>query len=276
MQQAASTPNRQPDKLAFMCLILFAYQHHPDFPLIVAANRDEFYERPTRSPHYWEDHPEIFAGRDLQAGGTWMGVSKHGRFAAVTNYREPREVPVNAISRGALCTHFLNGDMSINEYLKKLDEQRQAYAGFNLLTGDFSDPDNPRLGYFSNRQTLRESQLEPGIYGLSNGLLNEPWPKVLNGTKALKQKLHDSAAAIQTILLDDKTAPPQQLPDTGIEKTLELQLSSRFINIKDYGTRSTTVLRINSQGTIEWRDQSFGQHGALDPPQVFNIPITGR
>lgn len=258
-----------------MCLILFAYQVHPDYPLIVAANRDEFYSRPTAQPAFWEDQPTLFAGRDLQAGGTWMGLNRNGRFAAITNYREGTPDPAGRPSRGELCTRYLSADDSVSQHLQFLQQHGAQYAGFNLLLADFSQPASPQLGYYSNRSADGGRLLSPGIYGLSNGLLNDPWPKVSSGKQALQQTLQQDLTDIQQILLNDSTAPPAQLPDTGIDKTLEEQLSSRFIAIGDYGTRSSTVLRIDRSGKVEWLEQNFDQHGATGPARDYTINITG-
>lgn len=256
-----------------MCLILFAYHCHPEFPLIVAANRDEFYSRPTRAPHFWEDCPDIFAGRDLQAGGTWMGVSRGGRFAAVTNYREGQATPTNKTSRGELCSRFLDADIDPQEYLAELAQRPDAYAGYNLLAGDFSDPQSPRLGYFSNRPHTPATRLPAGIYGLSNGVLDEPWPKVSSGKQQLQQRLQQDPEQIQQILLDGTTADFSQLPDTGIEKSLEEKLSSRFIKMEDYGTRNSTVIRIHRSGEVQWLEQQFGPNGTPAEQRAYRFQL---
>ena len=245
-----------------MCLILFAYRPHTDFPLIIAANRDEFYSRPTRAPHFWDDHPQIFAGRDLQAGGTWMGLSLNGRFAAVTNVREG--IPDNhyTTSRGELCGRFLGSDIPLDRYLDELADCADHYAGFNLLLGEFGDRRHPRLTYFSNRGAAN-GELTAGIHGLSNGQLNEPWPKVSGGKAALCERLAQPVESIQTILTDRQPAPLEQLPNTGIDPLLELQLSSCFIAMENYGTRSSTVIRLDAKGEVEWLDQSFSEEGLL-------------
>ncbi len=253
-----------------MCLILFAYQQHPEYPLIIAANRDEYYHRATRGPHFWSDRPQIFAGRDLQAGGTWMGVTPQGRFAAVTNYREGEAAVPGKVSRGELCRQFLEGDTSAAAFFAELAERKDQYAGFNLLTGDFGDPEAPHMGYFSNRAEAID-ELPAGIHGLSNGPLNTAWPKVRDGKQALEQALREPPEALQQILLDDTPAATEELPDTGIDPTLEAQLSSRFIHTDGYGTRSSTVMRIHVNGTIEWREQQFDATGRALKLQRFEI-----
>lgn len=256
-----------------MCLILFAYQQNPSYPLIIAANRDEFFDRPTQSAHFWNDSPSVLAGRDLLGGGTWMGMTRCGRFAAVTNYREPREVPAQARSRGLLCSDYLQTDVGMDEYLQSLADQRQLFAGYNLLIGDFSNPRSPRLGYFSNRLSGPPILLSPGVHGISNGLLNDHWPKVDTGKCALESQLSADTSALLDILLDSETAAPGELPDTGIEKLLEEQLSARFIKMDNYGTRSSTILRIDRRGQTEWLEQTFAPGGAFEQRQHIHFTI---
>ncbi len=241
-----------------MCLILFAYQHHPDFPLIVAANRDEFYQRPTQAGHFWPESPSLFAGRDLEAGGTWMGINKERRFAAVTNYRENNSAPTNAISRGSLCSDFLRTNDHTVNYLEAIDRQKHQYAGFNLLAGTID-----KLYYYSNRQG-EIKPLTPGVHGLSNSLLNTSWPKVDTGKNALEQALTSNTDpnTILQLLLDQQRAEETQLPSTGIDREMEKLLSSRFIRSEDYGTRSSTVLCVDINGGVTWLEQSFDHRGA--------------
>ncbi|MCP3906602.1 MAG: NRDE family protein [Oceanicoccus sp.] len=240
-----------------MCLILFAYQHHPDFPLIVAANRDEFYQRPTQAGHFWPEAPSLFAGRDLEAGGTWMGVNKQGRFAAVTNYRENTVVPADAISRGNLCSDFLRSDNNTVSYLQSIDQQKQQYAGFNLLAGTMN-----QLYYYSNRQG-EIKPLAPGVHGLSNSLLNTSWPKVDTGVASLENIIASTTdpKQILTLLLDQQRASDHELPSTGIDIEMERMLSSRFIQSENYGTRSSTVLCVDRNGGVAWLEQSFDAKG---------------
>ena len=159
-----------------MCLILFAYRSLPDYRLVLAANRDEFYDRPTRHVAFWDDAPEILAGRDLKAGGTWMGITKKGRFAAITNYRDSGMTIENAPSRGDLVKDFLIGKSRPHDYLESLQNKGQDYNGFNLIIGDGNE-----LFYYSNRDGNIHN-IEPGVHGLSNHLLNTPWPKVAQGS----------------------------------------------------------------------------------------------
>ena len=196
-----------------MCLILFAYKVHPAYNLILAANRDEFYERPSASADFWEDSPQVLAGRDLQEGGTWMGIDRAGRFAAITNYRDPASLKNNAPSRGGLVSSYLCGNQSTDGYLEEISRQTQLYNGFNLIAGDRRE-----LFAYSNRG--EKQKLNPGIYGLSNHLLNTPWPKVLRSKKlftaALNKKGAELEDALFALLLDRKIPADNKLPDTGI------------------------------------------------------------
>ncbi len=165
-----------------MCLILFAYHSHPKYKLIVAANRDEEYERPTAPVHYWEDHPQILAGRDLKQMGTWMGVTREGRFSALTNYRSLSEMnAVGKRSRGELVGDFLKNQCAAGGIPSEVAENRNLYPGFNLLAGDKDE-----LYYYSNIEN-KVKKLKPGIYGVSNHLLNTEWPKVKKGKEGLEE-----------------------------------------------------------------------------------------
>lgn len=269
-----------------MCLILFAFEHHPDFPLIVASNRDEFYQRPTELGHFWPDAPQLFAGRDREAGGTWMGVTKDGRFAAVTNFRErisstaddsdsnsSASDPQQAtLSRGELTRQFLVGNATPYDYLEQIDANHQRYAGFNLLVGSLGAGKPPTLYCYSNRQR-QINRLGPGLYGLSNGLLDESWPKVDGGKRALADILSHSSdpATLLPVLLDPTAAADDQLPDTGVDKNTERLLSSRFIRSELYGTRTATIVRIDKQRRIDWLEQSFDESGGIGDKQAYQI-----
>lgn len=240
-----------------MCLVVFAVAARDDLPLVVAANRDEFHARPTAPLGPWEDAPDVLAGRDLQAGGTWFGVTLDGRWAAVTNYRELRDAPPAAPSRGRLVADFLLGDRSPSGYLDGLAPRAGDFAGFNLLVGD---PDEVR--WYSNRgegHPLLHRPLPPGVYGLSNHLLDTPWPKVVNGRRDLERELRSGADpdAVLQGLLDRTLAAEADLPRTGVPLDLERTLSARFISGDIYGTRSSTVLRIDAAGDAIVLERSF-------------------
>jgi uncharacterized protein with NRDE domain len=237
-----------------MCLILLAYDAHPLYRLILAANRDEFFSRPAAPAAFWNDSPQLLAGRDLKEGGTWLGVAKSGRIAAITNYREPRAERQNAPSRGGLVSGFLAGSMSVEDYLAFLSREGASYNGFNLIFGDMK-----RLCWFSNRG--EEPQfLQPGIHGLSNHLLDTPWPKVNNGKKAVECLVATGKRidpdALFAILADRTVAPDALLPDTGVGIELERFLSPPFISTPTYGTRSSSVIFIERKGKVTFIEKT--------------------
>jgi uncharacterized protein with NRDE domain len=246
-----------------MCLVLVVWRMHAQYPCLVAANRDEFHARPTARADWWPDHPEILAGRDLEAGGTWLGVTRTGRFAALTNYRDPerrREAAAGAAtpSRGALVTSVLESGASVAQSLGYLREVGANYNGFNLI---FSDGE--RLGiYESVRGSGRE--LGPGIYGLSNHLLDTPWPKVQiakNRLQAALLGLTDTAPLLE-LLRDDRPASDALLPQTGVSLEWERLLSSAFVRAPDYGTRCSTIIRIEREGRAYFDEWSWDSIGA--------------
>lgn len=238
-----------------MCLILFAYEAHPEYRLVVAANRDEFYERPTAAAGFWPEAPGVLAGRDLLHGGTWLGVTRGGRFAAVTNYRDPAVKIENAPSRGALVTEFLKSIESAGEYTRGLAARAGEYNGFNLLAGD-----GRSLYYFSNRGGPPR-ELGPGVYGLSNALLDTPWPKVVRGRRALAEvvKSGDALApeVVTRVLLDRVRAADAELPETGVGLEVERVLSPLFIESPGYGTRCSTAVLLDRAGRLTFVERTF-------------------
>ncbi|MBI4987442.1 MAG: NRDE family protein [Rhodocyclales bacterium] len=236
-----------------MCLILLAWRAHPDYPLVVAANRDEFFARPTAPAAFWPEVPQVLAGRDLEAGGTWLGVARSGRFAALTNYRDPARNKACAPSRGGLVSRFLTGSQSPAAYLTELESCADRYNGFNLV---FGDPDG--LWCFSNCGE-GERQLAPGVYGLSNHLLDTPWPKVARGKSALNAALCalPNEIPLFTLLRDDSIAPDEALPRTGVSLEWERLLSAAFVRMPGYGTRSSTVLLMDATGNVRFIEQGF-------------------
>lgn len=234
-----------------MCLILVAWRNHPEYPLVVAANRDEFYKRPTAPAAFWPDHPQLLAGRDLAAGGAWMGITRQGRFAALTNFRDPSRQRPRAPSRGRLVADFLTGDSSIDAYLDGLDAS--ACNGFNLLLGD-----GERLVAFSNVSN-EGHELKPGIYGLSNALLDTPWPKVGAGKTALEAALDalPDEQRLWALLRDDRPHPDDALPATGVPLEWERLLSAAFVRGADYGTRSSTVLIVSGGQRATFDEQTW-------------------
>ena len=257
-----------------MCLIVFAYRHHPDFPLVVAANRDEAYDRPTVSANFWPDTPQLLAGRDRREGGTWLGITRGGRFAAVTNFRDGLAAgPGAARSRGTLTVDFLLGALSPGDYLTQIANRAEEYAGFNVLVGDPTG-----LFYLSNRDNNgnKPRQLPAGIYGLSNHLLDANWPKIVGGKAALQNALEQPLqhGALHELLHDNTVAADEALPDTRIGIELERVLAPRFIVSERYGTRACTSLSIDSAGEVTFCEQNFGAAGALDEPQYFCFSLS--
>ena len=238
-----------------MCLIVFAWRVNAEIPLAVSANRDEFYERPSLADPFWEDHPEIFAGRDLLAGGTWMGLGRAGRFAALTNIRNPSKNNPAAESRGQLVSDFLAQDISLQCYAERLEATHQRYNGFNLLFGD-----REQLVYF-NSDIAHCRSLEAGVYALSNAQLDTPWPKTRSATLNMKRWLAQpgDAASLAALLSDRSLAADCDLPETGIADDLERALSAQFIDIDGYGTRCSTGIAVHRSGTAEFFEQSFEQ-----------------
>lgn len=222
-----------------MCLILFGWKSHPQYDLVLVANRDEFYDRPTQPAHEWNEHPGMIAGKDLTAGGTWMGITKTGRFAALTNYRDPKNIDPNAPSRGHLTKDFLISDTSPLNYLSTLKSEKSNYNGFNLLVGD-----QESLWYYNNvNHQIKE--LNAGVYGLSNALLDDPWPKVVNGKHGLKQLIIQSEPKDDELIglvMNNSTAPDEDLPDTGVPLEWEKALSAMFIAKDNYGTRCSSLV----------------------------------
>jgi uncharacterized protein with NRDE domain len=228
-----------------MCLILIAYRSHPDFPLVVAANRDEYHARPTAPADWWDAN--LLAGKDEQSGGTWLGVTRSGRFAAVTNYHEGRPKNPEDLSRGKLVTDFLRSPTSPREYLESLEPQR--YAGFGLVVSDLRT-----LGYFSNRAD-GVTMLQPGIYGLSNHLLDTDWPKVDRGKKAMRELL-------------EHTRNPRQLSDSLLELLGDRagapeRERAMFVLDPVHGTRSSTVGTFGANGEITFVERSFDAAGKV-------------
>lgn len=234
-----------------MCLIVFAWQHKPDTPLVACANRDEFFARPTAPAHWWDNQPNIYAGRDLHAGGTWMGIANdnanNSRFASITNIRAPAEEKADAPSRGHLVSDYLSSAMSPKEYIDAIAATSDNYNGFNLLIGD-----RDTLIWFSNRghhKTGNGQPLKPGIYALSNALLDDPWPKVTKTRTHFDALLRQNAPedVFFDMLSDTSRAPDAHLPETGVDLETERMLSSICVQSAHYGTRSSTLVRLYTE-----------------------------
>ena len=251
-----------------MCLIALNWDPDSNHPLIMVSNRDEFYQRPTRKAHFWEQHPDIFGGLDMRAGGTWLAASKNGRLAAITNFRELDTSGER--SRGELTSQFLISHLSAEDYLNDVHSRHQHYAGFNLLLGDETG-----LWYYSNREHVIR-KLEPGLYGLSNGLLNTPWPKVRRLKKLLKKAIHDDEITprhLIQLLHDEKRPPDGELPETGVDPVWERMLAPCFIRSPAYGTRNSAALILNRDGELNWHEQLYDADGALGSDFHQKMPI---
>lgn len=242
-----------------MCLILLAYRMHRHFPLVLAANRDEQYTRPTAAAAFWNDCPHIYGGRDLEKGGTWLGITRSGRIAAVTNFRDALAAKTSIRSRGELVSGFLSGDEPAPAYTARLLPEAHTYNGFNLIAGDRN-----QLCYASNRCDEVRT-LAPGIYGLSNHLLDTPWPKVQRGKQVVAELLeHTEQELIEGLfglLADRALAPDHVLPSTGVGLPRERVLSPAFILSPTYGTRSSSVILVARDGQVVYSERSFGPHG---------------
>ena len=242
-----------------MCLIAFAWRAHPRLPLVVAANRDEWRDRPTQPAGWWPDHPAILAGRDLRAGGTWMGLTRAGRFAAVTNFRDPADKRSTARSRGTLVTEFLLGEKTPPAFLASLAASAREYNGFNLIAGD-----GDSLWFYGSREG-EAREIPPGVHGLSNHLLNEPWRKVVHARDAMARALGDDdpAPRLFEMLSDASGADDGRLPDTGVGLAWERRLAAALITGADYGTRASTVLTVSQAGEVHFEERTRDAEGAV-------------
>ena len=241
-----------------MCLVLLAWQQHPEIPLIVAGNRDEFHARPTKELHWWPDQPEIVGGRDLQAGGTWLGLNRNGRFATVTNFRDAEKPSAKYRSRGELVSEFLLGSLDPIEYLQSIKGAR--YAGFNLILGD-----GKTLAWYSNRAD-EPQVLEAGIYGLSNALLDTPWHKVRRSKSALASLLQENTineTALLRLLADREQAPVNEVETDRLPFATARSISAPFIVLPDYGTRSSSIVLFDREGQWRIQERRFDAAGAV-------------
>ncbi len=274
--------------LRAMCLILLAWNRHPEYCLIMAANRDEFHARPTAPAAWWPEPIGILAGRDLVGGGTWCGVDRRGRWAAVTNFRDFRDPAMGregAFSRGLLVRDFLAAGAEAGSGLTAATVQAQDYRPFNLLAGD-----RESVAYFGSREGWVR-MLPPGVYGLSNALLDTPWPKVVGGKAALAQIVREgqvTSTELFALLADRAPAPDSELPDTGVGPERERLLSSRFICSAEYGTRCSTLLLVRVDGEVVFHERRFAADGSCQgevrevfrarsgPRETAQVPDTRR
>jgi uncharacterized protein with NRDE domain len=243
-----------------MCLMLFAWRAHPDYLLAFAGNRDEAYERPSAAAAFWEDAPDILGGRDLDKGGSWLGLTRAGRFATVTNYRDATSTRDAPRSRGELVDSYLRGAEAPKPYLQRVIAEGKQYRAFSLIVGNLE-----QLFFCSNRGDGIE-EIAPGVHGLSNHLLDTPWPKVRNGRERVRALLGraqgDLVSGLFDILADRTAVPDAELPDTGVGLARERELSPCFIADGRYGTRASTVLLITRNHDVFFSERSFGPHGA--------------
>ncbi|MGH8580586.1 MAG: NRDE family protein [Gammaproteobacteria bacterium] len=254
-----------------MCLIALSYRLNPRYPLVVIANRDEFYSRPTTPAMFWSEHRGILGGRDEVGGGTWLGFDRGGRFAAITNFRDPRVRHPSACSRGNLVSSFLMGRDTAADYLDGVHHERHRYYAFNLLVGDETG-----LFYYASIRD-KSNRLAPGIYGLSNDILNTPWPKVQKATHRLARLL-DTDIPLELehlfrLLVDTEIAPDHLLPDTGIGLEWERALSPPFVRASGYGTRSSTVVVLDQAGQLLFAERSFDAQGKEQQTLAYRFEI---
>jgi len=249
-----------------MCLIALSVGQHPDYPLILAANRDEFHARPTKEAHWWPDKPDVVGGRDLQAGGTWLAVHRNGRFATVTNYRDAMASKPGHRSRGHLVTGFLDGTLSPEDYLATIEEDR--YAGFNLIVGTRDE-----VAYLSNREDGTR-KLQTGTYGLSNALLDGPWHKVERSKEKLQELLERNTANESSLmrLMNDRTkGPVSEVKTDQLKFDKAHAITAPFIVMPDYGTRCTTVVMVDTGGNWRFTERRFDPAGHTTGESKFSF-----
>jgi len=255
---------------AALCLINFQLHDHPNYKLIVAANRDEFYGRPTSPAKIWKDEPEILAGRDLMQMGTWLGITKQGRFAALTNYRHPEHMGAGRFSRGEIVKNYLTEGSSPRDFLESLRDNKEDYTGFNVIVGD---PD--QLFHYHNVND-EITKITSGTHSLSNDTLNTPWPKVIKGRENLKNYTKNQkevhSEELFKIVADAEQAPDEHLPETGVGLDFERKLSPMFIQTPDYGTRTSTVLLIDKSNHVTFVERTF-EKGELSDENHFSFQI---
>ena len=253
-----------------MCLIVVSLNDHPNYKLIVATNRDEFYNRKTASAQYWEDHPQVLGGRDLQAGGTWLAMNVNGRIAMVTNYRDLDRYNPSAPSRGHLVADYVLSTDPPLQYMEQVASKGAQYNGFNLLAG------SPNELYYYSNYGQGVVPVQPGLHGLSNHLLNTPWPKVKTATQKVRSILNEKTVDVEQLLdamYDDAVAPDAELPDTGVGLEMERQLSSIFIKTPQYGSRNTTVIMVDRADNVRFIERVYDPSDFSYTTQSFDFQI---
>lgn len=252
-----------------MCLIFIAKKSHPDLPFILAANRDEFFARPSEKAHFWPSQPQILAGKDLEAGGTWLGITREGLLATVTNVRSIQEIKADGSqmkSRGAIPVQLLSNEQDFLTSLSSIDNNGVSFSGFNLLTGNINDD----IFYHSNRHNHSQT-IQQGIFGLSNADLDSNWPKVTAGKKQIS-KLCQQTFHIDdwfSLLANKQTYSDEALPKTGIDPELERLLSASFIHSETYGTRTSTVITLDLGNNVTFYERNFDALGRITETQCI-------
>ncbi len=237
-----------------MCLILFSYQQHPKYPLIVVANRDEFFERPTEQAHWWKEFPNMLAGKDTIGNGSWFGMSRDGKFSGLTNYRDGFNIKKDAPTRGKLVTNFLTQAVEPKPYLESIAETGHLYNGYNLLTFDGEE-----IWHYSNINN-EITKIEPGTHGLSNALLNSDWPKINQGKARLAELVQAEEFSVEAafeMMLNENRPADEALPSTGVPIEWERKLSSMCIKTENYGTRCSTVMLWDTEGNVYFEERSY-------------------
>lgn len=261
-----------------MCILFIAVNKNPQYPLIIAANRDESFARPTTSSGFWPQFPDVLAGKDLEAGGSWMGVSTSGHIAALTNIRDPQKVAADRQSRGKLVLDYLkqaDHAGSPSGYLQWLRKHRQGFNGYNLLFGRYQPKNGVQLHIYNNHQNSHKT-LKTGVYGLSNADINSPWPKTSRGVQALSDNLDAIVPGDEklfALLKDARQADDTDLPETGVPREWEKRLSSIFIRGEDYGTRSSTLLLMDNAGHLHWSERTFNNQGEAQKTISFTSRV---
>jgi uncharacterized protein with NRDE domain len=246
-----------------VCLLFIAYKSHPRYPLILAANRDEFYDRPSQAASFWEERPDLLAGRDLKGGGTWLGITREGRIAAITNFRDLSAMKVNAPSRGLLVGDYLLGNDDPEAYLRDLRDRAESYSGFNIVVGSVD-----KLWYFSNMDSAI-LKIPEGLHGMCNNFINTPWPKVERAKASLGSIISEHeeppCEAIFDVLADRSRPDDSMLPDTGVGLEWERILSPIFVETEGYGTRSSTIIMVRRDGGTTFVERVFdGKAGGCE------------
>ncbi|MEM7181875.1 MAG: NRDE family protein [Spirochaetota bacterium] len=253
-----------------MCILFLAIGQHPKYPLILLANRDEFRTRPTAKAKFWQEHPQMLAGKDLQEGGTWLGIHKQGKLAALTNVRDIPAHQKGRKSRGHLVKDYLQGEVQAQNYLQTIQQNPMQYNPFNLLVGDLQE-----LYVYSNMQG-KVHRLEPGFHGLSNAFLNSPWPKLGKGIASLKQYIQGQELdkdELFDIMQQSEKAPDHLLPDTGVGLQKERYLSSIFIAGPDYGTSSTAIVLVDENRQVSFWERTFATEAKQTAEVHYNFAI---